>query len=124
MKSIKKYYKLNASPADIFNAMTNPVMIEIWTGEPAVFSTKPNTDFSMWDGSITGKNIECKLDKFIRQVWYFDEIESEVIIKLHPDGESTSVELRHTNIPDEAYQNIVDGWNEDYFDALMELFNE
>jgi len=36
--------------------------------------------------------------------------ESIVSIILHQKG--TSVELRHTNIPDEAYEDIVEGWNE------------
>lgn len=124
MKSYKKYYTLNASAADIYNAMTNPIMLEIWTGEPAVFVTEPDTEFSLWDGSITGKNIRFEKDKLIEQVWYFDEEESNVVIKLHEDNESTSVELRHINIPEDAFENITAGWDEDYFDSLKELFND
>lgn len=125
MKNYKKYYKLNASPADIYNAMTNPVMLEIWTGEPAVFKTEANTEFSLWDGSIQGKNIRFEKDKLIEQIWFFDDVESNVTIKLHPSGEEgTSVELRHENIPAEAFDNITLGWDEDYFDSLMELFND
>ena len=33
------------------------------------------------------------------------------------------MEVRHTNIPDEAYENIADGWVEDYYYALKELFD-
>lgn len=124
MKSLKKYYKLNASPADIYNAMTNQVMLEIWTGEQANYKAEEGTEFSLWDGSITGKNVKLEKDKLIQQIWYFDEIESLVTMKFHKDGKSTSVELRHENIPDEAYENISDGWDEDYFDALIELFND
>ena len=124
MKSIKRYYKLNASPADIYNALTNQVMLEIWTGEPVEFKAEEGTEFSLWDGSISGKNIKLEKDKLIQQIWYFDEIESVVTMKLHTDGKSTSVELRHENIPDEAYENISDGWDDDYFDALIELFND
>ena len=124
MKSIKKYYKLYASPADVYNALTNSVMIEIWTGEKAIFKAEPNTDFSMWDGAINGRNIKFEMDKLIQQVWLFDDIESQVTIKLHQDKKFTSVELRHDNIPDEAYQNIADGWDNDFFGALEELFND
>ncbi|MFA9390054.1 MAG: SRPBCC domain-containing protein [Prolixibacteraceae bacterium] len=124
MKSIKRYYKLHASPADVYNAMTNKVMLEIWTGDSVDFVAEENTEFALWDGSITGRNLKLEKDSLIHQIWYFDEIESLVTIKLHPDGNATSVELRHENIPDEALENISDGWNEDYFDALIELFNE
>lgn len=124
MQSLKKYYTLQASPADIYNALTNPVMIEIWTGEPAVYETEPDTEFSMWDGAITGKNIEFIENKLIRQIWYFDDVESEVTIKLHPSRSVTNVELRQENIPDDAFSNIADGWDEDFFGSLEELFNE
>ena len=124
MQSIKKYYKLHASAADVYNAITNPVMIEIWTGEPVEFIAEPNTEFALWDGSIKGRNIKLEKDKLIQQVWYFDDVESIVTIKLHPEANYTNVELRHENIPDEALQNIADGWDEDYFDSLIELFND
>lgn len=124
MKSFKKYYKLFASPADIYNALTNPFMIEIWTGEKAVFKTEPGSDFSMWDGAIVGKNVKFEMDKMIQQIWLFDDVESMVTIKLHNEKKYTSIELNHSNIPDEAFDNIALGWDEDYFGALEELFNE
>ena len=123
MKSIKRYYSLHASPADVYNALTNQVMLEIWTGEKAEFTPEPDTDFSLWDGSITGRNLAFEQDRLIRQIWYFGEEESQVTFKLHPDKDGTSVELRHENIPDDAYENISDGWDEDYFDSLKALFN-
>ena len=124
MQAIKKYYKLYASPADIYNALTNPIMIEIWTGEKANFKAEPGTDFSMWDGAIVGKNVKFEMDKLIQQVWFFDDVESMVTIKLHADKKFTSVELKHENIPEEAFDNISAGWDEDYFGALEELFND
>lgn len=124
MQKFKKYYKLYASPADVYNALTNKLMIEIWTGEKAVYTPEPDTEFSMWDGAIVGKNIKFEMDKLIKQVWYFDDSESEVTIKLHPDKKNTSVELIHENIPDEAYENIMQGWDVDFFGALAALFND
>ncbi len=124
MKDFKKYFKLSASPADLYNALTNPTMIEIWTGEPAVMSTEPGTEFSLWDGEIVGKNIEFVPDFKIVQNWYFDEEANSVVtIKLHPDKQGTNVEVHQTNIPDEAFDNISEGWESDYFGSLQELFD-
>ncbi len=120
----KKYFHLEAEAADIFNALTNKVMLEIWTGESVQFEKKENTEFSIWDGAIVGRNLEFIENKLIRQIWYFEEVESEVIIKLHPAKGGTSVEVRHNNIPDDAYENITSGWEEDYMGSLEELFNE
>ena len=124
MKEFKKYFKLSASPADIYNALTNPTMIEIWTGEPAVMSTDAESEFSLWDGEIVGRNIEFVTDQKIVQSWYFGEdVESIVTIKLHLDKQGTNVEVHQTNIPDEAYENIAEGWESDYFASLSELFD-
>ena len=124
MKDFKKYFKLSASPADLYNALTNPTMIEIWTGEPAVMSKEPGSEFSLWDGEIVGKNIEFVPDHKIVQIWYFGEdADSVVTIKLHPDKQGTNVEVQQTNIPDEAFENISEGWESDYFGSLQELFD-
>jgi len=124
LKDFKKYYLLPASPEEIYTALTNPLTIELWTGEPAEMTTEPGTEFSMWDGSIVGKNLEFEQDKKIVQQWYFDgqDAESIVTIKLHPDRRGTSAELKHTNIPDADYQDMVNGWDESYFGALDEFF--
>ncbi len=124
MKDYKKYYLLPASPEDVYNALTNPVMLQLWTGEPAEMSTIPDTEFSLWDGSISGKNLEFEPNKKVVQQWYFDgQPEASVVtIKLHTDKHGTSLELRHTNIPDGAYTDIVEGWNDVYIGGLNDFF--
>ncbi len=123
MKEIKRYYTLHAEPKDVYNALTNQRMLEIWTGEPAVMDPVPGKEFSLWDGSIAGIILELEENKKIVQQWFFDEAEESIVtMKIHKHKKGTSVELMHTNIPDEAYENISDGWDEDYFGALSELF--
>ena len=125
MKDFKKYYTLPAAPAEVYLALTNPAVIQLWTGEKAEMSTEPGSEFSLWDESITGKNLEFEENKKIVQQWYFDqETPSIVTIKLHPHTEGTSVELRHTNIPDEEYNEITNGWNDSYFASLDEFYEE
>lgn len=125
MKDYKKYYLLPAAPEEVYLALTNPVSIEIWTGEPAEMSTEPGSEFSLWEGSIEGKNLEFVDGKKLVQQWYFgdQEAESIVTIKLHPDKHGTSAELKHTNIPDDDYDDIVEGWNTAYFGSLEEFFS-
>lgn len=125
MKDYKKYYMLPATPEEVYLALTNPVSIEIWTGEQAEMSTTPGSGFSLWEGSVEGKNLEFEEGKKIVQQWYFgdQETDSIVTIKLHPDKHGTSAELKHTNIPDEAYNDIVEGWNTAYFGSLEDFFS-
>lgn len=125
MKEFKKYYILDAPPEDVYNAITNPIALKLWTHEDAEMSTEPGSEFSIMGGSIVGKNIAFEENKSIIQQWYFGEEEeapSIVTIKLHQHPEGTSVELRHTNIPDEAYDDITEGWSSAYFGNLQEFF--
>lgn len=125
MKDFKKYHTLPVPPEEVYLALTNPATIQLWTGEPAKMSTEPGSEFSLWDGDITGKNLEFVPDKSIVQQWYFDQEEPSIVtIKLHPHKSGTSLELRHTNIPEEEYEEIVDGWNENYFASLDDFYEE
>ncbi len=126
MKDYKAYFIIPAVESDVYSAITNPLTIQLWTGEEAIMSVEPGSEFSMWDGSITGRNLEFEENKKIVQEWFFgDQSEPSVVtIKLHPHKQGTSVELRHTNIPDEDYDDIVEGWNENYFGSLTDFYGE
>lgn len=127
MKDLKKHYIIPATPEEVYMALTNPLTLSIWTGESAEMTTEPGSEFSLWDGSIAGKNLEFVEGKKIVQQWYFGETEqaeSIVTIKLHPNPKGTSVELIHTNIPDEDYKDIAEGWDNSYFGPLREFFRE
>ena len=124
MKDYKNYYTIPAPPEEVYQALTFAPTIQLWSGEPAEMSTEPGSEFSLWEGSIVGKNLEFEEGKKIVQEWYFGEQEepSIVTIKLHVHKQGTSVELRHTNIPDEDYDNMVEGWNEPYFGAIIDFY--
>ena len=126
MKDFKKYFIINTEPEILYNALTNAATIQLWTGEPAIMEPIEGTEFSLWSDSICGKNISFEPGKKIVQEWYFGEQEASSIVTiiLHKDKSKTSAELRHTNIPDEDFEDIVAGWVENYFGSLMEFYEE
>lgn len=127
MRDFKKYYIIPAPPEDVYVALTNETTIQLWTGDVAEMKAEPGSEFNMWDGSIVGKILELEEGKKIVQQWYFGEEEAEpsvVTLKLHKDKNGTSLELKHTNIPDEAYEDIVEGWNESYMAELIDFYEE
>jgi activator of HSP90 ATPase len=125
MKSIKKYYVIPALPLEVYRALTLPGTLQLWTGEPAEMSTEPGSEFSLWEGSIVGKNIAFEEGRKIVQQWYFDgqEADSIVTIKLHDHKQGTSAELLHTNIPDEVYEEMLQGWEQNYFGLLIDFYS-
>lgn len=126
MKDFKKYYIIPAPPDQVFLALTNEATFQLWSGDQADIQAEPGGEFSLWDGSIVGKFLELEPPNKIVQQWYFGDQpeESIVTIKLHPHTQGTSVELRHTNIPDTEYQDIIEGWNDVYFGSLIEFYED
>jgi activator of HSP90 ATPase len=126
MKDFKKYYIIPALPEEVYKALTVETTLVLWTGDPAEMKAEPGTEFSLWDGSIVGKNLEFEEGKKIVQQWYFGEQEEQsiVTIKLHPHDQGTSMEVRHTNIPDGDYEDIVEGWNHTYAAGLIDFYDE
>lgn len=126
MKDFKKYYIICAPPEEVYLALTLEPTLMLWTGSKAVMKAEPGTEFSLWDGSIVGKNLAFEPGKKIVQQWYFGDNpeESIVTLKLHPDSKGTSLEVRHTNIPDDDYEDIIDGWNNIYAGSLQDFYEE
>jgi activator of HSP90 ATPase len=125
MKTFKKTFIINAEPSDVYAALTNPYTIELWSGYPALISTEPGSEFSLWEGDISGKMLEAIPGKKVVEQWYFgDQTEESIVtITIHPKGENSSVTVEHTNIPDDDFENIAEGWREYYFDAISTFFN-
>jgi activator of HSP90 ATPase len=128
VKDFKKYYIIPAPPEDVYLALTQEPTIMLWTGDQASFVAEPNTEFSLWDGSIIGKNLEFELNKKIVQQWYFGEEETEqpsiVTLKLHEHNQGTSLEVRQTNIPEDEFNDLVEGWNNEYIGSLVDFYTE
>lgn len=128
MKDFKKYYIIPAPPEDVYLALTQEPTIMLWTGDQATFVAEPNTEFSLWDGSIIGKNLEFEPNKKLVQQWYFGDEEAEapsiVTLKLHVHNQGTSLEVRQTNIPDEEYNDLIEGWTNEYVGSLIDFYTE
>jgi activator of HSP90 ATPase len=125
MKTFKKTFLINAEPSDIYSALTNPFTIELWSGYPAVMSAEPGSEFSLWEGDITGKNLEFIPERKVVQEWYFGEQpeKSIVTISIQQFREDSQVTIEHTNIPDEVFEEIAEGWREYYIGAIIRFFN-
>ncbi len=125
MKTFKKTFRISAEPSDVYAALTNPYTIELWSGYPAIMSEEPGSEFSLWEGDISGKNIEFVSNRKIVQEWYFGDQtgKSIVTIIIEPDGGNSVVTVEQTNIPDADFADIAEGWREFYFGAITDFFN-
>lgn len=123
MKDFDLQLTINASKEEVYAALTNKFQIELWTGHPAVMDDQVGTEFSLWAGDISGVNMEMREDYKIVQEWFFGDTENPSIVSiiLKKEANTTIVKLTHTNIPDDAYDEIVTGWKEYYLGAIKDF---
>lgn len=126
MKAIRKYYRIKGTQEEIYAALINPFAISLWTGAEAVMKEEPGSKFSLFDGDIEGINISFEPNQQIVQEWFFGDQEEKsiVTITLRPDRHFTKIELHHSNIPDEAYEDMNHGWDAYYFGGLKDFFEK
>jgi len=124
MKDLFINLRIDATAEELYKALTDPFTLELWTGYPAIMKPLEGTEFELWDGDISGMNLEFIENQKIVQEWYFGEQEerSIVTIILRPKGKATIMELIHKNIPDEAYDNIKKGWHENFLRSLKSFY--
>jgi activator of HSP90 ATPase len=123
MKSFIKNYSIKAPVSKVWAALTEPKLIEQWSGASAIMDSKLGTEFKLWDGDIYGKNIEVKENKILKQEFFggkWDE-PSMVTIELEEKDGITNVNLTHENIPEDNKDDLSGGWDEYYFGPLKEL---
>ena len=84
---------------------------------------KVGTEFQLWDGDIHGKNIEVVKEKKLVQEWFEGDWPNPSIVKftLHTENNITILELEHTSVPDEDFDDIEKGWDEYYLGPIKKL---
>ncbi len=118
-------YKIEiaADPEEVFAALTNPFQIELWSGYPADMKAEKGYVFSLWEGDITGVNLEVIPNRTLVQEWFFGEQEEQSVVHifLKKNGGKTLLELEHTHIPEEVYDEITEGWRDYYLGSMKEM---
>ncbi len=126
MKTVRQRYHIKAPIEMVWEVLTDPKHIDKWGGGPAKMDGKVGTKFSLWGGSIWGKNTKVVPGKKLVQDWYSDSEEKKweepsiVTLELTMEKEGTKLELIHENIPDEDAKNIDEGWKDYYLGPLKE----
>lgn len=123
LKNFTTRIKIKAEPSDVYASFTNPFTIELWSGYPATMPSVAGEEFSMLGGDIQGKILELIPDSKIVQEWYFgDQTEASIAtIKIFASGANSQVDLQHTNIPEEAYDDIAEGWVDYFLGGIKEF---
>lgn len=126
--SIKLSVKLPVKPRDIYEAWLDAEKHTAFTGSPAKIERKVGSEFTAWDGYITGKNLELYRFYKIVQTWRTtdfpeDAEDSRVEILIDPINEGSKVTIVHSNIPEGDGKKYRKGWKDTYFTPMKEYFS-
>lgn len=98
-------------------------------GAKASINAKEGGAFSVWDGYITGNNVEIFPYKKIIQTWRtsdFAESDPDSLLELSfsfKDGHTT-ITFAHSNLPDGQGNTYKKGWKEHYFIYMKKYFEK
>jgi activator of HSP90 ATPase len=127
MERIKISSTIPTSPKILYNAWLSSKEHSNFTGGTAKINPKISGKMSAWDGYITGKFVEFKVNKKIVQTWRssdFRDASKDSILTITFDkiDNGTKITLLHTNIPDGQGESYKKGWKDFYFTPMKKYF--
>ncbi|CAN1772892.1 Activator of 90 kDa heat shock protein ATPase homolog 1 [Linum perenne] len=133
-KTISLTEKFSCRARDLFEILMDENRWKGFTQSNAKISKEVGGEFAIFDGSVTGTNVELQEGKLIVQKWRFgswpDGIISTVRLTLEePEAGMTIVKLTHTDIPEEdrygnatVVENTERGWRDLIFHKIRAVF--
>jgi activator of HSP90 ATPase len=116
-----------AAPSVVYDAWLSSEQHTAMTGGDAVIDPCVGGEFTAWDGYISGHTVELEPKVRIVQAWRTTEFtpadaDSIVEVRLEAEGSGTLLTLNHRNVPSDhrGYQD--GGWQDNYFEPMIEYF--
>ncbi|KAG2272208.1 hypothetical protein Bca52824_066763 [Brassica carinata] len=133
-KTITMTEKFSCRAKDLYEILMDENRWKGFTQSNAKISKDVNGPISVFDGSVTGMNVELEEGKLIVQKWRFgswpDGLDSTVKIAFEePEPGVTIVNLTHTDVPEEdrygnatVVENTERGWRDLIFHRIRAVF--
>ncbi|KAI4348795.1 hypothetical protein L6164_009473 [Bauhinia variegata] len=133
-KTIAMTERFNCRARDLYEILMDDNRWKGFTQSNARISKEVGGEFSIFDGSVTGTNVELQEGKLIVQKWRFgswpDGMQS--LVKLvfdEPEPGVTVIKLTHTDVPEEdrygnatVVENTERGWRDLIFQRIRAVF--
>jgi len=127
-KTIRQRIFIKASPHDVYETLIDSRKHARLVGAQASISRKEGGKFQVYDGEISGVNLELKPDQKIVQQWRIEtdcwpkEHYSKATITLTEVDGGTRLTFTQAGVPEECYDNVRQGWYDYYWTPMQEKF--
>ncbi|KAJ3128435.1 hypothetical protein HK098_004512 [Nowakowskiella sp. JEL0407] len=124
---IKQTIEFTASASDIYETLTNPQRVAIWTrSRSAKIAPEVGSEFVLFDGNVSGSFLELVPNKKIVMKWKLKswpiEHFSTVTIALDQGDDVTMLQLDQTDIPIGEKEITENNWTNYYWNAIKGTF--
>lgn len=118
--------ELLASVHDIYETFLDPGRVQAWTRAGVQVSRNLGSDFSLFDGNVTGKILNLEYDKQIVQSWRLKSWPeghySTVTLTLSQNSDSTSVHMKQEGVPVGELESVRQNWKNYYWQRIKATF--
>ena len=127
-KTIRQSVTFKTTPHDVYEVLMDPKKHSEFTGSQVQISRKVGGKFSVYGGDIEGVNLELVPDQKIVQSWrYSDWLQdhySTATFSLKKVEQGTRLTFTQTEVPDEHYKDIAQGWRDYYWAPMKEMLEK
>jgi activator of HSP90 ATPase len=128
-KSITIHQEIDftASPQRIYEALLDTKQITAFSGRAAEINREIGGAFSLFDGHITGRNVELVPNKRIVQAWrtadWPEGAYSIARFELKAQGSGTRLVFDHIGFPEGLHDHLAEGWEGHYWELLKKYLH-
>jgi activator of HSP90 ATPase len=127
-KTIRQFATFKASPHEVYEALMASRKHSKFTGSKASISRKVGGKFTAYDGYIEGINRELVPDQKIVQSWRGSDWPeghySTATFALKRIGNGTRLTFTQTDVPEDQYEPISQGWRDYYWTPMKEMLEK
>ena len=129
-KSIEQEIVIKSTPHEIYEVFMDEKKHSKLTESKAKVSREIGGNFSIFEGSLSGKNIELIQDKKIVQTWRGDGENwpkgyySTITLILEPSDKGTLIKFSQVDIPEASYESVKEGWDTYYWEPLKNMLEK
>ena len=129
-KIIEQEITIKGTPHEIYEVFMDAKKHSKLTESKAIVSREIGGKFSIYEGALSGKNVELIQDKKIVQTWrgggenWSKGYYSTITLIFEPDDKGTLIKFTHVDIPEASYESVKEGWDTYYWEPLKEMLEK
>jgi activator of HSP90 ATPase len=119
-KTLQQTVRLPAPADELFDSYLDPRRHAAITGQAVRIAAAPGSEFSAFDGMLSGRIVAVVPKRLIVQTWRSGkwtkmDADSVLVLTFSGDRAYGQIDLVHVNVADHDFEDVSDGWEKYYW---------